>query len=91
MSDPHEGLPPCVSAVVFDGRCVVLHKPCEAGPEFVVRAGPFGMWADSTVHPGFQGTFGSPARVLNLFTDDPTEAQAAFERGAEWVRTGEGP
>ncbi|KKL15579.1 hypothetical protein LCGC14_2504170, partial [marine sediment metagenome] len=22
-------------------------------------------------------------------TDDPDEAQAAFERGAEWVRTGE--
>jgi hypothetical protein len=24
-----------------------------------------------------------------MYTDDPAEAQAAFEHGAEWVRTGE--
>jgi hypothetical protein len=29
--------------------------------------------------------------ITDVETDDPAEAQTAFERGAEWVRTGQGP
>ena len=29
--------------------------------------------------------------AMNVLTDDPDEAQAAFDKGAEYVRTGEMP
>lgn len=95
MSDPREGLPPCLKGVaVFGERQATWHDAdiCPDGP----HQGHHVCWGivgeeryGDDIHP--------PLRVLLTDsgecsgTDDPIEAQVAFERGAEWVRTGEGP
>ena len=91
---PAEGLPPCVSLVVFEGRRAWMVDADVCGHphiehRFVIVADTLICW-DTTwaYHPGIltpQGTLEGP---LFVRTDDPAEAQAAFERGAEWVRTG---
>ncbi len=86
-----EGLPPCARIVLYDDRLAVWHSPCGTRNGHIVTAGPFLEYADSRDHPGFKTAIGTYPLTVDLVTDDPTEAQAAFERGAEWVRTGEGP
>ena len=88
---PAEGLPPCVNVAVFDGRLATWHKPCKTGNFHNVIVGPFLEYSESPDHPGFRTLIGTYPLVIDLKTDDPAEAQAAFEHGAEWVRTGEGP
>lgn len=79
-----------MSVVMFEDRVALCHAPCGNGPEFLIRAGDGAKWVDSRPHPGFRGVNGHNL-VIELYTDDPAEAKAAFERGAEWVRTGLGP
>ncbi len=99
MSDPREGLPPClVRAARFDGRIAwwATIGRCEC-----VGADP-----NPPAHRVLHGQHGPTPKdgrdkwlcrdwfivgKLPFMTDDPAEAQAAFERGAEWVRTGQGP
>ncbi len=103
-AEPREGLPPnermpaCLSVVMFDGRgtsmrdnaidCGVDHS----APRFYVNSGaivPCTCEGGHNSHP-INWHYGLPAGPKSL-TDDPAEAKAAFERGREYVRTGEGP
>ena len=95
---PAEGLPPCLSMTIFDGRMAVLldmsancggrHK--EGVPRFEVAAGIEGERVAWSRHPDIEISL-LGEEVIDLGTDDPDEAARAYERGAEWVRTGEGP
>lgn len=101
VSNVREGLPPCVSAAVFEGRRVFMRdiRKCnhgwvsydESAGRIVVVADTFvSVTADSTDwHPGCVTPTGCGPDIVQLQTDDPAEAQAAFDKGAEWVRTGE--
>ena len=93
VSDPREGLPPCLSVAVFDGRMAAMvdgeaDSSCDHySARFWVGAGTIIRREKALTLHGFypwvtKGGF-------ELFTDDPDEAQAAFAKGAEWVRTGE--
>jgi len=101
VSNVREGLPPCRSLARFDGRRASMIDTALCGEDhgfntystkrcFVIagrelrpkRVDPHGFLAYY---------FARPSLVVDLCTDDPAEAQAAFERGAEWVRTGVGP
>ena len=92
-----------MSAATFEGRRVFMRdiRGCthgwlgnEAKEQIVVvadkHAGQFrepNEW-----HPGCEAPEGTASpNVITLWTDDPAEAQAAFDRGAEWVRTGKMP
>ncbi len=90
IDGPREGLPPCVKMIVFDGRVVAQHAPCSAGSKFIVRTGRVSRYGCSPDHPGYRDVniWAEPS-VTELLTDDPDEAQAAFDKGAEYVRTGE--
>ncbi len=85
---PREGLPPCYTRVaVFEGRQATWHSevPCE-NPRHsghFVLAGT-GCGTDASETPLLQQVEFS---VLHVVTDDPAEAEAAFERGERWVRT----
>ena len=101
MSDrdtaPAEGLPPCVSLVRLDNRMAALvdYAVCKHVNSFRFSAMasyvndeerlPNGFW-----HPEFP-PWQARDVAMDILTDDPAEAQAAFERGAKWARTGEGP
>jgi hypothetical protein len=81
----------------FDGRLAVLldmSVECggrhQAALRFEVAAGVAGERVMWTRHPDMEISL-LGGEVIDLQTDDPAEAQAAFERGAEWVRTGEKP
>lgn len=86
-----EGLPPCVRMAVFNERAVMLidREGCQGdhglGVRFGVRLGDIDHWAESVTHPGPK----LPWVPIATLTDDPEEAEAAFERGERWVRTGE--
>lgn len=89
-----EGLPPCVSMVTFDGRQTTLRDSslCDEahnGKRFYMKAGVIGGPRKSPLrtHPDIVGILQTNG-LIHLQTDDPGEAQAAFERGAEYVRTG---
>ncbi len=85
-----EGLPPCVSMAKFEGRVVLYEAPCPNGDWHQVTWGTPDTWAAiGDAHPEFQYPRGG--LVGHLYTDDETEAQAAYEKGAAWVLTGEGP
>lgn len=87
MSAPREGLPPNTRLECFDSRVVSLHWDCANLPGFYYVAwGSVDRWGDNPYHSGTKAPFGNT--VGHLDTDDPDEAQAAFERGAEYVRTG---
>ena len=99
MADPREGLPPCMSMAVFEGRVATLydemacdHKdPASLPTRFEVLTGQPTEWLPwaHEDHPEIVvPSAWIPSRTQHL-TDDPDEAAAAFERGAEWVRTGE--
>jgi hypothetical protein len=97
MTDPtvsniREGLPPCFKGFAeFEGRRASLHQKslctfsCTQEGEFLVAPGR--IMGRIEGHPHSNWLTGNLGGVL--LTDDPAEAQAAFERGAEWVRTGE--
>ena len=94
--EPREGLPPCiVQGARLDnriawwsstGRCECLGA-FQGPPVHHVLHGQRGP-----VPQGQQGKWLCRdwfiAGELPLRTDDPAEAQAAFERGSEYVRTG---
>jgi hypothetical protein len=99
-NEPREGLPPCVSAVVFESRAAFLWDGnCECAGSFSAPlrfCAAAGYVSGKREAPGHAGTMMPiipegdwPWHRAHLDTDDPDEAQAAFERGAEWVRTGE--
>ena len=91
-----EGLPPCLSTVMFDGRMAVLldmsvncgGRHGEGIPRFEVAAGIEGERVVWSRHPDTKISL-MGEEVIDLATDDPDEAAAAFERGVEWVRTGQ--
>ena len=95
---PAEGLPPCVSMVEYSGRVAWLMDAAACGHSWRTR---FGVEAaevsgrcqvSSTDSPHKEWQRWRCTRLISNFaTDDPDEAQAAFNKGAEWVRTGEGP
>ena len=100
MSDPREGLPPCLSLVRLDNRIATLvdYDVCQhegPAPRFSViatRVNDSWRRSHSTFHPEFPlWQVLADAMLIELDTDDPDEAKAAFAKGAEWVRTGEGP
>ena len=91
MTSPREGLPPCLSTVLFDGRvattvdskaCGQKHHPWR----FQVTAGKITRRGEVAGIHEFRSWWVQP--VISLYTDDPAEAQAAFDKGAEYVRTG---
>lgn len=87
---PREGLPPCMETVVFEGRCVLLHRRCDSKGGILVRTARFSRWDEDKIdHPGYLCPKAAGPMVSHLNTDDPAAAQAAFDKGAEWVRTGE--
>ena len=98
-NEPREGLPPCQKFATFEDRVAsLLDKAagCNGNHIFDTRfwviAGTDVGAGSPKVHPGYRaGSRIVRGEVILLRTDDPDEAQAAFERGAEWVRTGEGP
>ncbi len=101
VTSPREGLPPCWRGVAqFEGREVTWHDEslCPDG-DVEVRWTQVVCATDSREKMG--GFFDAPgdcsngrfsdgwgAPILDIYTDDPDEAQAAFARGAEYVRTG---
>ena len=91
---PAEGLPPClVRFAEFEGRRASMHQkslcafPHTQGANFLVTFGRILERIED--HPRSNWLTGNFRGVLD--TDDPAEAQAAFEHGVEYVRTGEGP
>ena len=96
MTASREGLPPCLSYAVFDNRLAVLidlkmdcgGQHLDRGRRFEVDVGIAGSRLTWPSHPNMEVNVCS-LEIVDLLTDDPDEAQAAFERGAEWVRTGE--
>jgi hypothetical protein len=94
VSDPREGLPPClVGFAEFEGRRASMHQKslctfsCNQPADFLSTSGRILERIED--HPHSNWLTGNLRGVVN--TDDPAEAQAAYERGAEWVLTGEGP
>lgn len=95
-------MPPCLRLAVFEGRVATHYDelgckhedPSSMSVRYEVRMGrpdEWRLWYHGD-HPEVTvPTWWGTPLVLHLKTDDPDEAQAAFERGAEWVRTGEGP
>ena len=95
LDEPREGLPPCARLALFENRiaCINDRSICgHYGLRFVIHAGRNPETYTSKWHPDCKAfTISLADLVLDLETDDPTQAKAAFERGAKWVRTGEGP
>ena len=103
-AEPREGLSPCWRKIAqFDGRQVTWHDEsrCPEGDmvsrwTHVVCAGVdddkivgfFDMPGDCS---GGRLSDGYGPAFVEVCTDDPDEAQAGFECGAEYVRTGEMP
>ena len=96
VSEPREGLPPCLSFAMHDGRgfSVRDRKACDGAhvgsSRFYITGGavtPCGCTEGHRVHPEVKWHYAGPA-IFDLSTDDPDEAQAAFDKGAEYVRTG---
>ena len=96
-NEPREGLPPCViRAAKFDGRIAwwSVTGRCECvgadrnPPTNRVLYGQHGPAPNDRRRKWLCRDWFIVGK-LPFMTDDPDEAQAAFERGAEWVRTGE--
>ncbi len=87
MSDPREGLPPGVREACFDGRLALLLPKGPHGDTNRLVLGTAGKLFRCHFTEGFHHEMVNP-RIQEL---DDDEVEAAFERGAEWVRTGEGP
>ena len=97
---PAEGLPPCMSVVMFDGRGASVRASADCtgkhmGSRFWIVSGQITPCDCSDgvhrgAHPEITWHYDPPFGP-GMMTDDLDEAQAAFERGAEYVRTGEMP
>ncbi len=94
---PAEGLPPCYSVSALDGHVAILHDSRVCGKRgtlqthrFIMGAGDNSYVGKGNAHPELQvPQLNRLSKLVSLIhTDDPAEAQAAFERGAEYVRTG---
>ena len=94
-----ERLPPCVSMDVFEGRVVSLRDSAvdcgnvHEGERFYVVSGTHVPCDGLHDHEGPRGGHDLPFCCEPPFgpealTDEPDDAQAAFERGREYVRTG---
>ncbi len=98
MTEPREGLPPCLSMAVFEGRVATLydemgcdHKDApQMSTRYEVLVGQSTAWLswEHADHPEIVVPSVWMEGRTKMDTDDPDEAQAAFERGAEYVRTG---
>ncbi len=95
---PAEGLPPCIRRLaILEGNQACWHdmaqcpQPIPTAAQHVITAGRRdGLRNGNDCTNGAVEMIAVPGFLVEG-TDDPAEAQAAFERGAEWVRTGEGP
>ena len=95
---PREGLPPCVTVAFYDGRraCMIDASLCDIGSSghhmstrFYVNAGHDEGPLAIDIHSEFPLVGYGVSGGFSIVTDDPAEAEAAFERGERWVRTGE--
>ena len=85
-----EGLPPNTRVTSFDNRVVTMHWDCaHLSNLYLVTWGHLRRWEDDPYHRGTKGPRGK--FIGRIRTDDETEAQVAYEKGAAWVLTGEGP
>jgi len=98
VTSPREGLPPCYSVSMLDSRVSILHdsRVCSKRGtaqthRFIIGAGDDSYVGKGNAHPELQvpQLDGFSDLILLVHTDDPDEAQAAFDKGAEYVRTGE--
>jgi hypothetical protein len=97
-TSPREGLPSCLSMVAFEERATTLRDRAadcgnvHEGERFYVASGILAPCDGQHAHTPPGGSHILPWCYLSfnpaVLTDDQAEAQAAFERGAEWVRTG---
>lgn len=94
---PREGLPPCMRVARFDERAATFHdnscgQSLFPAARFIVSWGVPAEWGKDVwgVHSDL-----APLPVRGRFTknetDDPTQAEAAWERAEHFVRTGELP
>lgn len=101
-SDLREGLPPCMKRrVEFEDRlaglgdweaCGADHNRAIRPSRYEVQAGYAGQLAVATTsHPGISIRGMQLPTIFKLFTNDRAEAEAAWLRAEEWVRTGELP
>lgn len=96
MTEPREGLPPCiVRLAIFEGNQACWHDmklcplPVPTDDRHVITAGRRSIdREEDDCTNGAVMLVAWPA-VVDEGTDDPAAAQAAFDKGAEWVRTGE--
>ncbi len=98
-AEPCEGLPPCQTqmamfedrvANLFDYSLCNTHGDLDAR-RYGVSVGVIQTQEGDTWHPGCAGGTLAPGAPIYLLTDDAAEAQGAFERGSEYVRTGNLP
>ena len=96
---PNERMPACLRLHMFEGRAAILRDGAadcgnvHGGERFYVVFGIIASCDGQHDHVGPSGSHDlpwcfTPSRNT-LLTDDPDEAARAYERGAEWVRTGE--
>ena len=94
MSEPREGLPPCQThCVMFEERLAAAYDFALCGEHglvsrYAVSAGVIQSRGEDSTHAGRAGGTYKGTPLIYLLTDDPDEAQAAFDKGAEYVRTG---
>ena len=103
LSEPREGpserMPPCLRLAVFEGRAITFYDemgckhedPASMPVRYEVRMGRpdrWRLWAHEDHREVTVPEWWASSLIMNLRTDDPDEAQAAFDKGAEYVRTG---
>ena len=90
MSDAREGLPPGVREACFDGRLALLLPPSHGPPSHGFRVSRLVLGEAGELFKCLYAD-GSHHEIINATVQDlrDDEVDAAFERGAEWVRTGE--
>lgn len=94
---PREGLPPCKSQTIFDGRKAtkIDRNDCPVGgrghgattTRFLITFGAAGTLTWSSSHCGYPDHLGVISPVV-IKTDDKAEAEDAYARGCEFVLTG---
>jgi len=97
-SPSREGVGRCVDLTVLGERQATLHRKKECETPWHTSGGVRGLhkfrvlcgrrwWGDKS---GGVDSYAAPV-VFSIGTDDAAEAEAAYERAAEWVRTGAMP
>ncbi len=97
-------MPPCFHMALLDDRRVLMHDVSVCGAyqstRFHLAAACVQEWINwpgcctdgkPRGYPSAYGGLETPDGPLVVHTDDPAEAEAAFERGERWVCTGELP